>query len=161
VPDGDGEPHVELPGGEEHGLAVERRVRAHGQRPGGAGVPNPADRLGQERRRAAGGAGAAPAQPTEQHLPGLRAGRQLRVVAADLGAAEPGALLATAVDRADRESMSMVSGALQVRRAGAGRPRWGQQFSADRVEQAPSLLVRGAFVRYDPRPATIPAVDPG
>ncbi len=96
------EPGVQFDRGAQHRAGVERRVSAHGELPGGAGGPDPADGLGQERLRAPRGTGRPTAQPAEQHLTGLGAGGQLRVVAADPGVAEPGALLAAAIDRHER-----------------------------------------------------------
>ena len=148
LPGGDREPHVELGRGGDHRLGVERTVGADGQLPGGAGAADPGDRLGQERLGAAGGAGVAAPQPRHQHLPGLRAGRQLRVVAADLGVAERGALLRAAGDLDDGGVDVDRQRRRQVGRAGAGGPGPGQQLPADRVE----LPDVGPLVRAQPRP---------
>jgi hypothetical protein len=101
-----------LRGRGQHRAGVERAVRADGERPAGSGVAEPADRLGQEALRAAGGAGRATAEPGEEHLPGLGQRRELRVVAADLGVAEPGANVRSAVWWNLRELLDPAMGAM-------------------------------------------------
>ena len=54
LPGGHRELHAQLDRGSEHGAAVEGTVGADRELPGGAGVTDPADGLGQEALRAAG-----------------------------------------------------------------------------------------------------------
>jgi len=75
LPSSDREPDVEFGGRRDHRLGVERAVGPHRQLPGGAGVPYPADGLGQEALRASGGGRGPAAQPAHQQLPGLRRSR--------------------------------------------------------------------------------------
>ena len=125
-----------LAGSGEHGPGVERRVRAHRQRPGRAGVAQPRHRLGQERLGAAGRARRPAPQPGENHLPGLGQRRELGVIAADLGVAVVSALLGPAVDLADRGVQIDRQRPGRVGRSGAGGPEPPEQPAGDRVQLA-------------------------
>lgn len=86
-------------------------------------MPDPADGLGQERGGTAGGAGGAAAQPAHQHLPGLGARRDLRVVTADLGVAERRTLLLATLNLHDGGVDIDGQRRAQVVRAGPGCPQ--------------------------------------
>ena len=148
LPSGDRERDVEFDGGVQDRPAVEGAVGPDRELPGRAGVADPADRLGQERLGAPRGAGGSAAQPAHQDLSGLRAGRQLRVVAADFRVAERGALLAATVDRddggvqVDRQRRGQIGG------SGPDGPQPLEKLAADRVV----LADVGPLVRPQPRP---------
>ena len=115
-------------------------------------APAPRTRLTRSRSGTTSRPGPRPPTPPRSRLnstiPVSRAGRELRVVAADLGVAERGALLAAAVDRHDRGVQVDRQRPGQISWAGAGRPQPGQQLPADRVE----LPDVGPLVRPQPRP---------
>jgi len=87
-----------------------------------------------QKRGAAGGVGAAGAQPGVQHLAGVGSGRQQRVVAELSGVAVAGALLAMPADLDD--GGVHVDGHRPIARAGAGGPRAGEDLLGEAVELA-------------------------
>ena len=116
-------------------MVVEAAVGAHRELSRRPGVAHPRHRLTQEVRGAAGGVGAALAQPRHQHL--TRPGRngEQRVIAAHARVAVlPGALLGEAVGLADRRIE--VDRERRRARSRSGRPGAGEQLAADAVELA-------------------------
>ena len=99
----------------------EAGVGAHGQLTAGAGAADPGGQLVDEAGGAAGGVGPPGPLAGVQHLAGLGAGGQQRVVAEPPGVAIGGALLVVAVDLAD--GGVQVDGGRPIARTGAGRPR--------------------------------------
>ena len=116
-------------------MVVEAAVGAHRQLPARSGSADPAHRLTQEVGGAAGGVGAALAQPGHQHV--TRPGRngEQRVIAAHARVAVvPGALLGQAVGLADRRIE--VDRERRVAWSRPGRPAAGEQLAAEAVELA-------------------------
>ena len=116
-------------------MVVEAAVGAHRELPARSGSADPAHRLTQEVRGAAGGVGAALAQPRHQHV--TRPGRngEQRVIAAHARVAVlPGALLRQAVGLAERRIE--VDRERRRARSRSGRPAAGEQLAAEAVELA-------------------------
>ena len=148
LPGRDGELDAELRRGGDHRLGVKGAVGPHGELPSRAGTSDPADGLGQKRGRAARRACCAAAEPAHQYLPGLGAGRELRVVAAYSRVAERRALLGPPMHRHDGRVDVDGQRRSEISRAGARGPQPGQQLTADRVK----LTDVGPLVRPQPRP---------
>ena len=147
LPGRDGELDAELRRGGDHRLGVKGAVGPHGELPSRAGTSDPADGLGQKRGRAARRACCAAAEPAHQYLPGLGAGRELRVVAAYSRVAERRALLGPPMHRHDGRVDVDGQRRSEISRAGARGPQPGQQLTADRVK----LTDVGPLVRPQPR----------
>ena len=79
--DGDGEADVHLAADGYHAMSVEAAVGPHRELSPGPGVAHPPHRFTQEVGGAAGGVGAALAQPGHQHVAGAGGDSQQRVIA--------------------------------------------------------------------------------
>ena len=126
--DRDAEADLHRPPDRDDGVAIEAAVGPHRELAARAGGADPADRLAQEVAGAAGGVGAALAEPRHEDVAGPGRDRQERLIAADLRIGEPGGpLLLEPVRLADRRVEINREGSRARTRAGCPGPgdaRW-------------------------------------
>ena len=131
--DGDGEADIHPAAGGYHAMSVEAAVGPQGELPAGASVAHPPYRLPQEVGGAAGGVGAALAQPGHQHVAGAGGDGQQRVIAPLAGVAMVSRpLLVQSVGLAD--GRVQVDGEWRVAGSRSGLPCACQQLAAHPVQ---------------------------
>ena len=131
--DGDGEADIHPAADGDHGVGIEAAVGAHRELPAGPSVAHPPHRFTQEVGGAAGGVGAALAQPGHQHVAGAGGDGQQRVIAPLAGIAVVAcALLGQSVGLAD--GGIEVNGQRPVAGSRPGCPGPGQQLAAHPVQ---------------------------
>ena len=131
--DGDGEAHVQLAADGYHAMGVEAAVGPHRELSCSPSMAHPPHRLTEEVGGAAGGVGAALAQPGHQHVAGAGGNGQQRVIPSRAGVAVVArSLLGQSIGLAD--GRVQVDGQERVAGSGPSGPGPGQQLPAHAVE---------------------------